>query len=221
MAKCPKCSSRKGKRFCPALAAEICPQCCGEHRLVSIPCPQDCPHLSSEFYQQKRRHERAASQGKRFVENLHRLFAPGARRQFAFSLQADIYYYMKRYGVLEDSAVAQALERLKGLHAKIFVPGATPHPLTLFLEEQCRNAARYPQGAGFTQRDLALSLETLAKHILSLDGAGGHRYQAEIGDFFGCLDFEADLDYEPLESPAFAEAQATLRRSAGGLILPP
>ena len=117
--------------------------------------------------------------------------------------------------------VAQTLEQLKGLHAKIFVPAGAPLPLTLFLEEQLKNEQRYPLEPAFTERDFALCLETLSKHILSLDGTGSHRYQGEVNDFFASLDFEADLDYEPRESPAFERAQESLRRSAGGLILPP
>jgi hypothetical protein len=43
--KCVKCGLRKGKRACPALKGDICPQCCGEHRLKEIACPADCSWL--------------------------------------------------------------------------------------------------------------------------------------------------------------------------------
>ncbi len=45
--KCPLCEARKGKRFCPAKQRQICAQCCGEKRVIEIPCPADCPYLSS------------------------------------------------------------------------------------------------------------------------------------------------------------------------------
>lgn len=45
MTACSFCSTRKGKRACPALGGEICPQCCGKHRLVEIQCPADCRWL--------------------------------------------------------------------------------------------------------------------------------------------------------------------------------
>src|SRR4029450_10887073 len=45
MAACPLCRSRKGKRSCPALRADICSVCCGEKRLVEIACPSDCVYL--------------------------------------------------------------------------------------------------------------------------------------------------------------------------------
>lgn len=50
---CSICETRKEKRFCPALHARICPQCCGREREVTLDCPLTCEHL-----QQARRHER-------------------------------------------------------------------------------------------------------------------------------------------------------------------
>src|SRR2546422_1642643 len=46
MAVCPLCSSRKGKRACPALRTSICSACCGEKRIVEIACPSDCVYLA-------------------------------------------------------------------------------------------------------------------------------------------------------------------------------
>ena len=45
--KCVQCNQRKGKRFCPAKNSSICPQCCGEKRVIEIPCPSECPFLTS------------------------------------------------------------------------------------------------------------------------------------------------------------------------------
>ena len=50
--KCPVCNQKKAKRFCPAKGAQICPQCCGEKRILEIDCPDDCQYLESG-----RRHE--------------------------------------------------------------------------------------------------------------------------------------------------------------------
>jgi hypothetical protein len=50
--KCPVCGQKKAKRFCPAKSAQICPQCCGEKRILEIDCPDDCQYLESG-----RRHE--------------------------------------------------------------------------------------------------------------------------------------------------------------------
>ncbi len=45
--KCVKCGGRKGKRACPALKALICPQCCGEERVLEIDCPEECGYLAA------------------------------------------------------------------------------------------------------------------------------------------------------------------------------
>lgn len=44
---CPRCVRRKAKRRCPALQTSICTVCCATERLVTIDCPDDCPHLAS------------------------------------------------------------------------------------------------------------------------------------------------------------------------------
>ena len=45
--KCPLCIQRKAKRHCPAKQVSICPQCCGEKRVVEISCPVDCQYLAA------------------------------------------------------------------------------------------------------------------------------------------------------------------------------
>jgi hypothetical protein len=43
--KCGLCDLRKAKRHCPAKNAVICPQCCGEKRVLEIDCPENCFYL--------------------------------------------------------------------------------------------------------------------------------------------------------------------------------
>jgi hypothetical protein len=45
--KCGLCDQRKAKRFCPAKNGQICPQCCGEKRVLEIDCPESCGYLKS------------------------------------------------------------------------------------------------------------------------------------------------------------------------------
>ena len=45
--KCGLCDQRKAKRFCPAKKDQICPQCCGEKRVLEIDCPESCGYLKS------------------------------------------------------------------------------------------------------------------------------------------------------------------------------
>jgi hypothetical protein len=47
MATCPLCSSRPGKRYCPAKDVHICAVCCGTKREVEIDCPSSCGYLKA------------------------------------------------------------------------------------------------------------------------------------------------------------------------------
>ena len=47
MARCPLCTERPAKRFCPAKQTDICAVCCGTKREVEIDCPSSCVHLKA------------------------------------------------------------------------------------------------------------------------------------------------------------------------------
>src|SRR6266566_2910123 len=47
MAICPLCSDRHGKRYCPAVAEQICAVCCGTKREIEIDCPSSCSYLKA------------------------------------------------------------------------------------------------------------------------------------------------------------------------------
>jgi hypothetical protein len=47
MANCPLCSNRSAKRYCPAIAEQICAVCCGTKREVEIDCPSSCGYLKA------------------------------------------------------------------------------------------------------------------------------------------------------------------------------
>ena len=56
MARCPLCSERPAKRFCPAKETRICSKCCGSRREVDIDCPGSCHHLmAGRVYESDRR----------------------------------------------------------------------------------------------------------------------------------------------------------------------
>ena len=42
---CKICKKRKPKRACPGVSGEICAQCCGTEREVTVDCPSDCTYL--------------------------------------------------------------------------------------------------------------------------------------------------------------------------------
>jgi hypothetical protein len=43
--KCKICETRKPRRYCPGVSADICSICCGAEREVTVSCPLDCPYL--------------------------------------------------------------------------------------------------------------------------------------------------------------------------------
>ena len=208
MAKCPKCERRKGKRYCPALERNICSPCCAEHRLQSIPCPQDCPHLKSEHYQLGKRRQRANTTGKKFVHSLSELFVNSDSREFAFTMQADTYWWMRQNGRLENEPTASAFEEVKSRLSPVYVPSTTHAGLADFLwalVDRGKRHSRLLSGA-FTARRRIDAIAALGRHVRvhARRFAAGRQdatysYHQELEDYFGHLDFEADLDYSPAE----------------------
>lgn len=91
---CALCNSRRPRRHCPGIRAEICPICCGTSREVTIECPLDCPYL-----QEAHRHAREAEVdfeklpnpdidlSPEFISRNARLFEVVARSLLRHSLQ--------------------------------------------------------------------------------------------------------------------------------------
>lgn len=50
---CRLCEKRRPRRYCPGVRGEICSQCCGAEREVTVECPFDCEYLA-----EARRHEK-------------------------------------------------------------------------------------------------------------------------------------------------------------------
>ena len=109
MAKCPLCSQRSGKRFCPAKGVKICPTCCGTKREIEIECPSDCAYLK-----QGRRYE--SNQNPIAPATPHREFSQQFRHRYASVITTLAQVILEeRVGnsSLLDSDVREALEALK------------------------------------------------------------------------------------------------------------
>jgi hypothetical protein len=229
MEKCPKCGQRRGKRFCPALDTLICPQCCAEHRLNTIRCPEDCPHLQKEFYQLARREERARTRGKPFLDTLQRLFLTEPSRRFAYHLHSDAFWWMRKSRPLTNEALLVAFERLRELLGAVFVPAERPSPLADFLHALVRQSPRHREleSPQFSESHRHRAVEVLCRHVRGLAPAESLSYYELIFSHFGELDFEADLGYSPAEEidlkaldPAGKGGVPGFRESRSGLILP-
>ena len=228
MAKCIHCGQKKGKRLCPALEGFICAQCCGTHRLQDIQCPADCTYLQSEFYQQGRRNQKARSKGKMFIEIVENNFHSEAARGFAFMVQADIYWWCSGQGKLPNLAIAEAMESACSGLAKIPVVQDSDNPLTDFLGKLLSTSSRYEalSTGDFKEDSQRKVLENLAaiarKHGGNEDPGKCSSFLEVTSSYFDQLDFEADLDYSPLEELSNKnEAGAEKEDEQGsGLIIP-
>ena len=205
MAKCVHCGQKKGKRHCPALEDGICAQCCATHRLDTIQCPADCIHLQSEFYQQGRRSQKAQSAGKKFLERTNDSFHSEEAQGFAFMVQADLYWWCSKHAPLSNQEIARSLEAA----ARTAQADGEKNNLAGFLAEMLSRSGRYlaleEKGFEPEQRKKVLLALAASSQNHSAGEPGEEEEQSflrELGSYFDELDFEADLDYSPLEELA-------------------
>jgi len=157
MARCPLCSERPAKRYCPAKETQICSVCCGTKREVEIDCPATCVHLQSgRAYESDKRpvdptlNLRIQSLGEDFVRNYSWLMdilcteVLAEYRTSQWLLDNDVLEVYKAlgssfktldsgiyYDSLPESAIQRSLySRLKGTLEKLMRPDAArPTPL--------------------------------------------------------------------------------------------
>jgi hypothetical protein len=51
--KCKICEVRKPRRWCPGVRGDICSQCCGTEREVTVDCPFECEYLQQAWQREK------------------------------------------------------------------------------------------------------------------------------------------------------------------------
>ena len=51
--KCKICEVRKPRRWCPGVRGDICSQCCGAEREVTVNCPFECEYLQQAWQREK------------------------------------------------------------------------------------------------------------------------------------------------------------------------
>ena len=155
MARCPLCSERSAKRFCPAKDAEICAVCCGTHREIDIDCPSTCVHLKAgQIYESERKpldHARLAriqNFGEQFIQEYGPILATlgqaiaEERRTTSWLVDSDVAEVYKAlsatmktlssgiyYESLPEGPIRLALfRRLKRILDSLMEPGS-PRPL--------------------------------------------------------------------------------------------
>jgi hypothetical protein len=144
---CVICEIRKEKRFCPAVHARICPQCCGEQREVTLDCPIDCPYL-----QQAREHEKPRS--------AEQIDPAGLFLQISVS---DQFMYEKEHLLMGLTyALSKAARGDRSLHDHDLI--STLSMLATSYERRINSGLHYEQPlTSDSQRRAAIEVETMIK----------------------------------------------------------
>lgn len=183
--KCILCDKKKGKRFCPAKNTHICPQCCGEKRVIEVDCPSDCTYLESgqAYHMLKKtiaqlRQENNPIQRRKVYETIQKFGSTLSE------LEAAIVKYAVELRSLKDQHVLEAVEMLVGTYRTekkgVIYERSSSNPLvqSLFqdlrklLEEKKREAK---SGVRLRLEDILDCLEALEhsiRHQLGNDSGG-------------------------------------------------
>jgi len=118
MKKCPRCNTRKSKRYCPALGKSLCTLCCGQIREKEVHCPADCPFLSKhKSYQEKRIIEKKSTH-RRIPYSEEELLKDERMAWLAFNIEAPLKEYAEQRPSLNDREALLALEYAREKIAK-------------------------------------------------------------------------------------------------------
>ena len=144
---CAICEIRKEKRFCPAVHARICSQCCGEQREVTLDCPLDCPYLL-----QAREHEKPRT--------ADQIDPAGLFLQIQVS---DQFMYEKEHLLMGLTyALAKAARADRSLHDQDLI--AALSVLATSYERRVNSGLHYEQPlTSDSQRRAAAEVETMVK----------------------------------------------------------
>ena len=111
MAKCASCTTKKGKRSCPALGSLICPQCCGTKKRKEIDCPPDCFFLGkSKEYFAGRQESARLSEFEREMKSI--IGKEDAHEDLLQNIEYVIHRIYRDHGAITDRQVETALECL-------------------------------------------------------------------------------------------------------------
>ena len=148
-------------------------------------------------------------------------------------LNSEIYLYIKEFGSVGNEGVLDALEGIKGLMSKIYVPGGEALELTNFLSYRMENSPRYNIAPAFSKSDRQRIVDELIAHIRSNSENKSYSYEDDIDKFYSNVDFIHDLNYNEeelrsLKNPPDSQFNSRLNsgrgddynRSEGGVILP-
>ena len=156
---CKHCEKRRARRHCPGLAADICPQCCGEGRENTIDCPLDCVYL-----REARAHERPLPLSEKDIPNLD------------IQLKEDFVEKHEREVMALSLALARAMDREKAvdLDTREAIDSLVRTYRTLQSGLIYESRPQNPYAAGIQER-LVQSIEELRKTMAEEAGMAALR----------------------------------------------
>lgn len=209
MSACGYCHHRKGKRPCPALGGLICSLCCGEHRLVRVPCPSDCHYLDSgDEYQQMRLADQFMPARRELYRQLSEL--GGHQAVALFNLVEVVtfsYFEGRRDG--QDAEVVAAMQSLRRALSPLHVPSA---PKPVFAEHLQKEYETFKKQNPVQIADSSAAPAVLDHAIHFVSEFSGRTFQSRR--FLGGL-----IGYVKRHHPQIAE-QLRRKHEGGHIVLP-
>jgi hypothetical protein len=173
--KCYVCGTRKGKRDCPAGRALICPQCCGEKRVLEIACPPDCVYLSSGQSYQSSKKFVTQVRSKPDLHSRRRIYeASQTYARQLFDLERVIIEFAAGLSSLTDADILEAVTTVRQTYQTeekgLIYEHNSANPLAQSLVRELRQsleALRRPreEEAPLRVRDILLCLEVTEDNI--------------------------------------------------------
>ncbi len=165
--------------------------------------------------------EKSRSGGRQFLKLMNEAVSDERQWSFALRLFVEVYAYNQRSVALTDGELLSVLQRLRGLLGKIYLPGPSPHPLTVRLEEQCSVDRDLSTGAGLSAENRVRVLKRLEGVIGSGPGDDTRRFSDVLHGFFDPLKLKDDLGYDPDGPTTDPESGvAGYQERSSGLIIP-
>ena len=132
--KCILCNKRKGKRFCPAKNTLICPQCCGEKRVVEIACPTDCIYLKSgQSYQTVKKYVTQMDQEEDPIRRRKLLETNQKFSALIFEIEEAVIHFAQGLRVFQDKSILETVgllqETYKTEEKGLIYEHKSPNPL--------------------------------------------------------------------------------------------
>jgi len=200
MSKCPRCSTRKAKRFCPALGESICSLCCGKLREKEIHCPPGCTFLSKHrSYQEKRIMERRPETSLRSSPKEGDVLRDERLAWLALHIEAPLKEFAGRQDSFRDKdallALQYAREKTEKDTGRVFIPGEREKSLDeageaiLRMMEKCRFQGRIiltgsPRPYSREERLMVLDRIILSARESAGGDFGGKRYLQAVARRF-------------------------------------